>query len=109
MMDMDRIDSNQISGLDSQEMNFLDHLLADTDDIIFNQWTGLPVNTDLNANYELTEDQLNEIHHLEAEAKSKNTERQTKAYIKMLKTFLTITSNEAFLYLGLHGLPNSEI
>ena len=89
MIDLQKIQDNQISGLDSDELNFMDYLLGnDEEDLIFNQWTGLPTETELFDGYDLTEAQLNEIHILEEEAKSKSTERQTKTYVQKFKKFL---------------------
>ena len=85
---MNRIEGNQINGLDSEEMDFMEILCGNTGDEIFDQWTGLPIHTGLSEAYELTENQLNEIHNLEEEAKSNNTKRQTEGYIKILKRFL---------------------
>ena len=96
-MDISRIETNQISGLDLDEMVFMENLIGSTEDIIFNQWTGLPTNIeeqqlhvhmDESDECELSNEQMNEILNLENSAKSANTERQTKNYIKMLKTFL---------------------
>lgn len=89
MLDMDRIAGGEIGGLDSTELSFLEDLLgAGNDNTIFNQWTGLPDDVDFNEFVELNDNQLREIQELESEAKSKNTERQTTNYVKLLKRFL---------------------
>ena len=88
-MSVERIAGRQISGLDSDEMDFLEDLLGSTDDnSVLNQWTGLDENIIFDDAYNLDDIQLQEIEDLETEAKSKNTERQTKNYIKLLKNFL---------------------
>lgn len=90
-MDLSRINTNQICGLGSEEMDFMQYLLASTDDIIYDQWTGLPA-TSNNELYELSDEQMQEISVMENNAKSENTERQTKNYVNMLKTFLSKNS-----------------
>ena len=93
MLRLDRINGNQIAGLSTEEMDFIDNLLCEhyEDDTIFNQFTGMPSNEHFelpSADVDLTSDQLGEIASIEKEAKSKHTENQTKHYMKMLTDFL---------------------
>ena len=90
MLRLERIAGNQISGLQMEELDFLnDILLEDDTDTIYNQYTGLPAELNLEEkNVGLNAVQLEEILRLEDEAKSKSTEKQTTHYIKMLTKFL---------------------
>lgn len=88
-MNVERIAGEQISGLDSNELDFLVDLLGCNDDnSVFNQWTGLQEGVVFDDSCHLNEMQLQEIEDIEKEAKSQNTERQTRNYIKLLKNFL---------------------
>ena len=73
-MNVERIAGNQISGLDSNELAFLEDLLACTDDdSVLNQWTGLEENVVFDDSFNLNETQImQEIEDLEKEAKSQH-------------------------------------
>lgn len=91
-LDLSRISGNQISGLSSEELSFLETLMNDsTNDSTFNQHTGLPEDFSLPDGTlpELPQDVLDEILKLEEECKNRNTNDQTKYYVKKFKEFLT--------------------
>ena len=88
LLDLSRISGNQISGLSSEELSFLENLTA-MNDSTFNQDTGLPEEFSLpDVLPELPQDVLDEILQLEEECKNRNTHDQTKYYVKKFKKFL---------------------
>lgn len=94
-MDITRIHSEMISGLDSDELSFVE-LLTHTNMNDIDQFTGLPFETTRSnennistADFpELNENILSEIDSLEKEAMNKSTDSQTKHYIGKFKGFL---------------------
>ena len=91
MLPMNRIQGNQVSGLEQNEMDFMSELITnyEDDETIFNQFTGFPNDFDIGESItELSEDQLQLITSIENEAKSIHTENQTKHYMNMLNNFL---------------------
>ena len=95
MIDMKRIEGEQISGLNQQEMDFLDDLLHDfDDDTLINQFSALPTSMDRSlipesTQPDITAEQVQEIENLEENAKCKSTSQQTLHYSNKFKKFLT--------------------
>ena len=94
MFDMKRIEGEQISGLNQEEMEFLEELLQNfEDDTILNQFSALPTSLDGDLNSvsgqpALTAEQEQEIKSIEENAKSKSTSQQTLYYSNKFKSFL---------------------
>ena len=90
-MDFSRIEGNEITGLSSDELSYLEFLTSSTDNV-FNQHTGLSQNIKFYGPIDqfpnLSEDVLQELNKLEDEARNKNTNEQTKYYVKKFKDFL---------------------
>ena len=92
-MDFTRIHSGMTSGLDSNELSFVEFFLAHTDTDDMNQFTGLSFQTNLanNANIrnasfqmhcpELDEKRLSQIHSIEKEALEEQKINQTTCTI----------------------------
>ena len=92
MLDLKKIDGNQISGASSDDLGFLELLTSQEVDDIFNQHTGLPIGLQLEENItefpELDEQTLIEINELEEFGKNKSTDDQTKYFVNKFKSFL---------------------
>ena len=89
MLDMTKNFGNEISGISTDELSFLELLTSSTENVV-NQHTGLPENFELpNQLPEISKEILEEILKLEDEAKNKNTNEQTKYYTKNFKDFLS--------------------
>ena len=92
MLDLKKIDGNQISGASSEDLGFLELLTSQEVDDIFNQHTGLPIGLQLEENItefpELDEQTLIEINELEEFGKNKSTDDQTKYFVNKFKSFL---------------------
>ena len=96
-MDFTRIRQEEISGLDSSEMNFLEYLFSSDDDRIFDQFTGLSDenmkelnngNHDAGLYPDLSEEINSVIEDLERESKNENTTNQTNLFVAKFKHFL---------------------
>ena len=87
MIDMKRIEGEEISGLNQQEMDFLDDLLHDfDDDTLINQFSALPTTSmdrsliQESTQPDITTEQVQEIENVEENAKCKSTSQQMLYY-----------------------------
>ena len=95
MLNMNKISGNMISGINSEEISFLNLLTSDTDDIFFNQFTGLPETINLpdfsndELYSDLDPDTILELNAMEKDNANKGTASQTDYYVSKFKRFLT--------------------
>lgn len=102
MLNLNKISGNMISGIDSNELSFLELLTSNIDDdTLINQFTGLPESIelfdDVNINdipddqylKDLEPDVILDLNQLEKNNSNKNTASQTQYYVDKFKLFLT--------------------
>ena len=101
MINLSKIKTNQISGMNTEDLSFLELLTSEDTNEMFNQFTGLTDAQaaiieesaehfgDISSFYpDLGEDIKKEIALIEEEAKNKRTSDQTKQYVNKFKSFL---------------------
>lgn len=97
MLNVERIEGGQITGLDGDDIDFIcNDLLTLDDSSIFNQFTGLQFDqettiTDLDSLnlVPLSDEQFKEIEMIEQEAKNRSTGDQTRIHVKKFVDFLS--------------------
>ena len=91
-MDLKRVSGEMISGIESEELEFLNDLFAINTDNVFNQWTGLTEKQekvlDSDTYENIPEETLKEIEIETLSARNKNTADQTIIYVKKFRKFL---------------------
>lgn len=100
MLNLSKIKGNQISGLSSENLNFLEILTNDdTNNYVYDQFTGLTdsqtaeiiestADFDDTSYPDLSDEIMREIAKTEEDAKNKRTSDQTKQYVSKFKSFL---------------------
>ena len=91
-MDLKRISGGMITGIENNELDYLNELLAFNPEDIFDQWTGLTAmqteELECDTYVDLPEETKKEIETETLKARNKNTADQTAIYVKKFRKFL---------------------